>query len=170
MDDAKINLKKLKSNFVIIADQQTMGKGRRGNTWASPLGNLYCSLVIKNELPLSNYFFFSAIIALSVKDSLKDVEVDNVKFKWPNDIFYEDKKFGGIILESYNYENEDYVIIGLGLNIISAPESKYYKTTFIKNFFKIINIDFFLEIFFNNFFIKFNNLINDNNLIEDFKN
>jgi len=170
MDDAKINLKKLKSNFVIIADQQTRGKGRRGNTWFSPPGNLYCSMVIKNELPLNDYFFFSAVLALSVKESLKKCKVDNIKFKWPNDIFYEDKKFGGIILESYKFKNENYVIIGLGLNINSAPESKYYKTTFIEQFFKIKNVDSFLNIFFNNFFIKLNNIINDNKLIQEFKN
>ena len=169
MDDAKINLKKLKSNLVIIADQQTNGKGRRGNVWISPPGNFYCSIIIKNDLPLKNYFFFSAIVALSVRDSLKNNKVDNIKFKWPNDIFYEDKKFGGIILESYNFKNENYVIIGLGLNIVSAPEAKNYKTTFIQSFFKIKNIDLFLNIFFDNFFIKLNNLVGDNNIIEDFK-
>ena len=64
MDDAKINLKKLRSNFVIIADQQTKGRGRRGNTWISPPGNFYCSIVIKNDLLLNDYFFFSAVVAL----------------------------------------------------------------------------------------------------------
>ena len=89
-------------------------------------------------------------------------------FKWPNDIFYKDKKFGGIILESYKYKNENYVIIGLGLNIVSAPENKNYKTTCIQNFFEIKNIDLFIEIFFNNFFINLNSV--NSNLIEDFKN
>ena len=58
MDEAKEYLEKFHSNVVILADEQKNGKGRRGNKWISPPGNFYCSMVIKNDLPLNNYFFF----------------------------------------------------------------------------------------------------------------
>ena len=47
MDEAKKKIKELNSNFVIIANQQTQGRGRRGNSWISPPGNIYLSLVLK---------------------------------------------------------------------------------------------------------------------------
>ena len=58
MEESRKILKNTKSNFVVLANQQIHGKGRRGNHWYSPLGNIYCSIVIKNKISLKEYFFF----------------------------------------------------------------------------------------------------------------
>ena len=56
MDDAKKYLEKFHSNVVILADEQKNGKGRRGNIWISPPGNIYCSIALKNTIPINEYF------------------------------------------------------------------------------------------------------------------
>ena len=117
MTEAKKNIYKSDNNFVLIADKQTKGIGRRGYKWDSPLGNIYCSIVIKNIVPINQYFLFSMVTSLSIKKTINQLGCHDILFKWPNDIFYKNKKLGGIILESYNKANkENYVIIGLGIN------------------------------------------------------
>ena len=88
MQDSKIYLNKYKSNLFILADEQTEGKGQRGNKWESPYGNIYCSIVINNSLDLDKYFLFSMLTAVSIKICLSRLGVSEIKFKWPNDILY----------------------------------------------------------------------------------
>jgi len=172
MDDAKKFLKKVNSNLVVIADEQKKGKGRRGNSWLSPPGNIYCSIVIKNIIPLKEYFLFSMITLISIKETLKKLGCNEIYFKWPNDIFFQNMKFGGIILETHNTNNnEKFVIIGMGINFLSSPKVDVYKTTFIKDFINLENHYSFLENFFINFFYYWNNFFNEKNyIISEFKN
>ena len=62
MDEAKIHLEKFQSNVVVIADEQTRGRGRRGNKWISPKGNLYCSIALSNTFAIDEYYHLSALI------------------------------------------------------------------------------------------------------------
>ena len=158
MFDVRKYLEKINSNIVILADEQKKGKGRRGNIWLSPPGNIYCSIAINNTIPVNEYFLFSMLTAVSVKFTLKNLGVDEIKFKWPNDIFYKNNKFGGIILETFKSSaNKKYVIIGVGINFDSSPTIEGYKTTHIRKFVKINNKLIFLYDFFNNFFFYWNN-------------
>ena len=91
MDEAKKNINQAKSNFVIIADQQTAGRGRRGNNWISPPGNIYLSIVLKNFLPINQHYLFSVITLLSIKKTINNFGGDHIYFKWPNDIFFQKK-------------------------------------------------------------------------------
>ena len=89
--------------------------------------------------------------------SLEKFNADNIFFKWPNDILYKQKKFAGIISEVINInESKSYIVIGFGINVISAPIIKSYDVTFIKSFCRINSIDDFLLVFFD---ILFSNLI-----------
>ena len=172
MEESKKILKKTKENFVVLADQQINGKGRRGNHWHSPLGNIYCSIVIKNKISLKEYFFFSMLTSISVKNTLKKLGCEEIYFKWPNDIFFKNMKFAGIILEPYySSNNEKFVIIGLGINFISSPQNKIYKTTYIKEFINLKDYNKFLEVFFLNFFDYIENYsLKKDILILEFKN
>ena len=159
MIDAKNYIQKDFKNFVIFADEQISGKGRRGNEWISPPGNLYCSIVLKNNLELKEYYLFSMIVSLSIKNAIENFTSKKIEFKWPNDIFFDEKKFAGIILESYqSQKNENFVIIGLGVNYLSSPIIEGYKTTHIKKFANIKNLNDFVSIFFSYFFDFINNL------------
>ena len=172
MEESKKILKKTKENFVVLADQQINGKGRRGNHWHSPLGNIYCSIVIKNKISLKEYFFFSMLTSISVKNTLKKLGCGEIYFKWPNDIFFKNMKLAGIILEPYySCNNEKFVIIGLGINFISSPKNTIYKTTYIREFINLNDYNKFLEVFFLNFFDNIENyLLKQDSLILEFKN
>ena len=166
MDEAKKKIKELNSNFVIIANQQTQGRGRRGNSWISPPGNIYLSLVLKNDFPIEQHYLYSIITLLSIKKTINNYGCDEILFKWPNDIFFQDKKFGGVLIENINQNNQNnYIIIGLGLNLSSSPNLKNYNTTFIKKFINLGNEIEFLEFFFINFFKHLNNYYNTKNLL-----
>ena len=122
MDDAKINLKKLKSNFVIIADQQTRGKGRRGNTWFSPPGNLYCSIFFPLKRGYPTFSEFSVITPVIISKVLENfLDKKKISFKWPNDILLNGKKICGILLETKVLDNITALVIGIGVNLLSAP-------------------------------------------------
>ena len=158
MDDAKKYLEKFHSNVFILADEQKNGKGRRGNIWISPPGNIYCSIALNNTIPINEYYLFSMLTAVSVKFTLENFGANEIKFKWPNDLFFKNKKFGGMILETYKSTNNNkYVIIGLGVNFALSPSIADYKTTFIKKFVKINNKLIFLYSFLNNFFFYWRN-------------
>ncbi|MCX8069104.1 MAG: biotin--[acetyl-CoA-carboxylase] ligase [Thermodesulfovibrionales bacterium] len=130
--------------LVVIADCQTAGKGRRGNDWFSPEGNLYMSVVLASglneEMPSSQNNLFQLITfmsAISVVDAIKDLLDKKISLKWPNDIHIEDKKVGGILIES-RYEGEmlKFIVIGIGINLIntSLPPSIESKATYINQF------------------------------------
>jgi len=171
MEEAKQYLEKFQSDVVVIADEQTRGRGRRGNKWISPAGNIYCSIALNNKIPVKEYFLFSVLTAISIKLTLENLGVNKVNFKWPNDIFFENKKFGGIILETYkSAKNNKYVIIGIGINFLSSPSIENYKTTYMKKFLNIKNKLIFLDNFFDNFFFYWHNYIEQkNNIFLKFK-
>ena len=171
MDSIKEIIKKKNKNVILIADEQTEGRGRRGNKWISPKGNIYCSIALKNKIPLKNYFTFSILTIISIKKSLKEFGIKNIYFKWPNDIFFENKKFAGIILENFKINNKnDYVIIGIGLNYMNSPQLLNYNSTFLKNFANINDkIDFLNNFFFQFFYYWQNYQSKKNYLYSQFK-
>jgi len=159
MNDAKKYFDKNEINAVIIADEQTRGRGRLGNKWVSNKGNLFCSIVMKVDIPINEYYVFNIISAVSIKSAIESFGIRNIQFKWPNDIYYKNKKLGGIILESYNSDKKNkYVIIGLGVNFSSSPNFDKYQTTHLKKFVEIKNRFIFYNSFLNYFFYNLNNI------------
>ena len=103
---------------VCIAEMQTKGKGRSGKIWESPKEkNIYLSIgsVLDNEI--SELDGFSIFIALMICDALKDLYKIKAKIKWPNDLYLENKKFGGILIETKMVTKKLSIVIGIGLNI-----------------------------------------------------
>ena len=148
MLDVKNYLQKNKKNCIYLTDQQSDGKGQRGNAWHSPLGNIYCSISFDNFLDIKEHFLFSALIGVTIQMTLKKFDIHHIFFKWPNDVFYKKKKFAGIISEIINInQTTSHVIIGFGINFSSAPEINKYKTTYLKSFSNIKSIDEFLLVF-----------------------
>lgn len=108
----------------ISARKQTAGRGQRGNSWESEPGkNLTFSLLLKPKaLPASRQFEISQIVAIGVASALRDeLATDRVKIKWPNDIYYDDKKICGILIEnSLTGAGIDRSIAGIGINVNQA--------------------------------------------------
>lgn len=127
-------VKPLDPNTVIMAKNQTAGKGQRGNVWKSePYTNLTASFLLSPEkLDISNQFSLTVIASLAVYDILKTFCGKNIFIKWPNDIMIENKKVAGILIENKISGNFiKHSIIGIGLNIFQKqfPADISSKTT-----------------------------------------
>lgn len=105
---------------VIITDSQTSGKGQRGNVWESQPGkNLTFSIILKPTFLLPrNNFWLNPTISLAVTDFLADYLDQGISIKWPNDIYVNDLKIAGILIENSIHKNVvTHSIIGIGLNV-----------------------------------------------------
>ena len=113
------------SGSVILAEQQTAGRGRRGKNWVSPFAaNIYLSIVWDFEQGAQALEGLSLAVGVAVKRALTIHGVQGVKLKWPNDIYVEQKKLGGILLEMIgDPAGHCSVIVGVGLNV-TMPASQ----------------------------------------------
>ena len=106
---------------VVFAHYQIEGRGQRKSSWLSNPGeNLMCSLFIQPHfLSASNFFLISKVIALSVHKAVSDIcKGTLVEIKWPNDIYVNKKKIGGILIENqFKGPVINQAVIGFGLNI-----------------------------------------------------
>jgi BirA family biotin operon repressor/biotin-[acetyl-CoA-carboxylase] ligase len=104
---------------LVIAEEQTAGKGQRGRSWLAPPGSsLLISLVLYPPLTASQIPRLTMASALAVAYAIEDRSNLSVHFKWPNDILLGGKKAGGILSEtSISGEILDYAVIGIGLNV-----------------------------------------------------
>jgi BirA family biotin operon repressor/biotin-[acetyl-CoA-carboxylase] ligase len=112
--------------FVIQALQQQGGKGRHGNQWSSPIGNLYMSILLRPKCGLENAGQLAFVVAVALSDAL-DAYIDPKKhvksLKWPNDVLADGLKISGILLESDIKDNAlNAIVLGMGVNIFNAPE------------------------------------------------
>lgn len=107
-------------NFTVVYTAcQTNGRGQMGSTWISEDNkNLTMSILSKN-LKLSAHYIFdlNVIVACSIIEVLHQLEVPNLKIKWPNDIMADGKKIGGILIENTFSTAEITSIIGIGINV-----------------------------------------------------
>lgn len=105
--------------FLIIAEQQTAGRGRRGRSWASPFGeNLYYSLVLRVSGGMRQLEGLSLVVGLALLQALRDAGVTEAGLKWPNDLLVGGRKIAGILLElSGDPADVCHVVIGIGVNI-----------------------------------------------------
>ena len=169
MNEAKKFLNEHNENCIIISDKQTDGKGRRGNVWHSPKGNIYCSISFNNLNQLKDHYLYSMLISLTIKSSLEQYNSEHISFKWPNDILYKGKKIAGIISEIIQIGKvKNYLIMGFGININSSPTIENYPTSHANIFSDIENIDKFLFSFFEIFFFYSSLLISNKDVLVSF--
>ena len=105
---------------VIITDHQTAGRGQRGNSWEASIGeNLTFSIILKPFfLKASDQFQLNVAVSMGVFDFLSEFIDEGLSVKWSNDIYYENKKMGGILIEnSLQGYQIGHSVIGIGLNI-----------------------------------------------------
>lgn len=110
-------------NFsVVLAEQQTAGRGRRGRNWISPYGaNLYMSCAAALPVGAASLETLSLEVGISVAQVLESKGVQDVKVKWPNDIYVGGKKLAGILIEvDGDLSSQCNVVIGTGINFTAA--------------------------------------------------
>ena len=105
--------------YTVIAEKQRAGKGQRGNHWESEIGkNLtFSTILYPTAIEANKQFRLSMLIAIAIIDALTDY-TDGFSIKWPNDIYWHDKKICGILIENElegKYLSQS--IIGIGLNV-----------------------------------------------------
>ena len=147
----------------VYAEVQTNGRGKNGNKWISNKGNLFMSIFFplkKNYPPFNEFSIINPII---VSDLIKNYcSFKKISFKFPNDVFVNEKKICGILQEVISLNSKKFLIIGIGLNIISNPIiKKNYLTTSIAlesnkkpSVLKVVNE---MTLSYENFFDKLNN-------------
>jgi len=114
------NSKPLPEGTVIMAESQYAGRGQQQNGWHSQAGkNLTFSLLLNPSfLPVTQQFDLTRVISLGVFNALEALLGDQLKIKWPNDIYYGDKKLGGILIENLLQGSLiKQAVIGIGINV-----------------------------------------------------
>lgn len=112
-----------KHGFMVVALNQTEGKGQRGKSWLSlPGESLTASLIIQPGITFQPLpFCVSAAVAISVVKVLQAITAENFLIKWPNDIYFNDKKAGGILIENiFSGSDWKFAVCGIGLNLNQA--------------------------------------------------
>ncbi|MDD2050820.1 bifunctional biotin--[acetyl-CoA-carboxylase] ligase/biotin operon repressor BirA [Pseudomonas putida] len=105
--------------FLVLAERQTAGRGRRGRQWASPFAeNLYYSLVLRIEGGMRQLEGLSLIVGLAVMRTLQSFGVAEAGLKWPNDVLVNNQKIAGILLELVGDPADVcHVVLGIGINV-----------------------------------------------------
>jgi BirA family biotin operon repressor/biotin-[acetyl-CoA-carboxylase] ligase len=105
---------------VVLADEQTEGRGRSGRTWFSPdrMG-VWMSVLLEGGASAERLAPLSVAAAVSVADALRELTGLDVRFKWPNDLLVGGRKLGGFLVESMQTAGEKVLsaVLGIGLNV-----------------------------------------------------
>ena len=122
-----------KDGAIVWARRQNAGKGRRGRTWVSEEGNLYCSILLRPTCHAQRALQLSFVAAMAMADAVRAVLPKGtfVHCKWPNDVLVEGCKVSGILLESQAVAlgGMDWLVVGAGLNISHFPKDVEYPAT-----------------------------------------
>ena len=111
--------------LAVLAGRQTAGRGSRGRTWESPPGALCLSVLLRPRDPPSASGHWALLSALALYEALSRFAADGaLSLKWPNDVLIHGSKAGGILLDAaVGPEVFDWLVIGFGANLATAPET-----------------------------------------------
>ena len=129
----KLIKKKKTQPTLISSEKQTKGRGTMGKKWISQKGNLFISIFFEINQKRINFKQFAILNAFILRKLVSKFTSKNIKIKWPNDLLHNKEKICGILQEVINYNQKDYLIIGIGLNTNLAPTNKSFPSTSLKN-------------------------------------
>jgi BirA family biotin operon repressor/biotin-[acetyl-CoA-carboxylase] ligase len=160
---------------IILASNQTGGRGSKGRYWTSIPGNLHASILLESKVSLKKNSQLSFVIANAVFEAisylakLQNIKLD-MKMKWPNDVLINEQKVAGILLESISIKEKNYVVIGFGINLMHAPVLDNKTTCLTDLGIKINSTDEFLNVLMGKFEKLYQQWKLDNNFIKTRKN
>ena len=112
---------------IFISEEQTAGRGRLGRTFVSPSKTgLYISLCLFPTIALEDLSLITCATAVACIETLEQLTGKSLNIKWVNDLFYQDKKVGGILTEvisDFESQQVQALIVGMGINLIDSPQS-----------------------------------------------
>ena len=108
-----------------LAEQQTHGQGRRGRRWISPYGhNLYCTLSYPVTQAIEALHGVTLALSVMVKHALDSFgNTEGLSVKWPNDLYYREKKLAGVLVEVLTIKGKTVLLIGIGINTQTPKDS-----------------------------------------------
>lgn len=143
-------------HYVLLAKHQTQSRGRTTKTWYSSQGNLHSTILLYHNIDsqyISQLSFVTAVAVHNTIVALASKRINNITLKWPNDVLINNKKVSGILIESI----KNYLIIGVGINIIVSPINVEQEITNLSaEGITILNPEEILEIYITNFEKYFN--------------
>jgi len=105
---------------VVIAEEQTQGRGRLGRPWVSPPGNIYMSILLRD---IADAPQLTRLVPAACASALSALTGVSVGIKWPNDLMINERKLGGILIETRaGSGGVRYAVVGIGINVNAAPE------------------------------------------------
>jgi len=113
---------------VIVAEEQTAGRGRMGRTWASPRGGIWLSAILRPGLPLARVPLIGLAAAIAAARAIRETTRLLARVKWPNDVMIDGRKVVGILLETA--PDAEWIVIGIGVNANIAPGALPVRTGF----------------------------------------
>tara|TARA_Y100001956_G_scaffold5226_1_gene4688 strand:- start:20193 stop:21158 length:966 start_codon:yes stop_codon:yes gene_type:complete len=116
----------LESGTVCLAEYQEKGRGRRGREWVSPFGaNLYMSMYWRLDAGMAAAMGLSLVVGVAIVEALENLGLEGVKLKWPNDLYYQDRKLAGILVEMSGQAGAAaHLVIGMGMNLMMTEQTE----------------------------------------------
>ncbi|MFC7250218.1 biotin--[acetyl-CoA-carboxylase] ligase [Halomicroarcula sp. GCM10025324] len=109
------------TDVVVLADEQTGGRGRLDRAWSSPSGGIWLSLLFRPDAPMAHAPVFTLAAAVAVTRAARGAGVD-ATIKWPNDVLVDDRKLVGILTEMEGEADRvSWVVVGIGINANVDP-------------------------------------------------
>ena len=107
------------SGTLVVADQQTLGRGRRGRSWESPAGTgIFMTLMLKPDINPNNASMLTLVAAMATARAITEVTGEAAQIKWPNDIVMNGKKVVGTLTEmSAQFDYINHIVVGIGINV-----------------------------------------------------
>ncbi len=111
-------------NTLLIANHQSAGRGRYNRSFFSPKDTGIYFSILYNDLPYTNFDIFTLLVGQAICNVFKNTYNIQVELKWVNDLFYEKKKVGGILVEAnidFKQKKIEHAILGIGINLSTLP-------------------------------------------------
>lgn len=106
---------------VVLADEQSVGRGRKSRLFISPRGGLYLSVILRPQLPVEEISLVTLAAGVATAEAVELITGISAQLKWPNDLYCNGKKLGGILTEAAPYSQLEkgvpFVVVGIGLNV-----------------------------------------------------
>jgi len=109
--------------WVVSAERQTRGRGRQGKSWESAPGGLWTSVILRPSSPASEAVLFTLIGTLAAAEAIQLCTDLRPQVHWPNDLFLQGKKLGGVLCEMRGVEGRiAFLVMGIGINVNQGRE------------------------------------------------
>ncbi len=118
------------AGLAVLARKQTAGRGSRGRSWQAPEGNLNLSVLLRPIMPAALAGFYSLLAGVVAAEAIEPFFAPPTMLKWPNDVLLGGAKLAGVLIDAApNGQNLDWLVIGIGMNLRTAPQIPGRATT-----------------------------------------